>query len=219
MKPKLIAAVILLILLYVVSTNFYRIKSKFMASREIHSDQQVLRFQDFTCSGITGFTFRYPVFKDWKVKRIVSEKEGKCTIYFKWPAGISYEVPPQIKIEKISELGQKFMIEKLRGGSPSEDILDDSGMKIIVIMSAKTKNPAAIPYEYVPDPAMYIESHVFKKGEWDWLVFYGQDFGVRISRNMFGSLGHVEEAERKEIHEFDSDIFYRSIIETFHFDE
>ncbi len=184
---------------------------------EDSSQYKIIEIRDFFCPELKGITFKYPVFKDWEVKRIGSWGKDSCTMFFNWPSIIDYESAPKVSIQKLGELGQESMVKELSGGrEPSENMLDDSGMKMLGIMASKKKNPAGIPYEYKTDPSLYVVGHVFKTEDWDYLVFYGQDFGVRISRNMFGSL-HYKDGEKREFFEFGDDAFYKMIIESFKF--
>lgn len=139
-----------------------------------------LEYKTFDCDNF-DFIFQFPDFKNWELKGI-EKKENRCTMYFNWPDDILYEYPPRISIEEIE--------------SKNESKNEKSNL---------LKNPQGIFYGYVQDPGLYVSGHKFEEEDWDWLVFYGKDFSVRISKNSFGKLP------------FDADLFYKKIIETFDF--
>lgn len=143
-------------------------------------DSANLTYKNFNCSEMGGFSFEFPDFKNWELQGIQNQRENLCVMYFNWPDDIEYEIPPQIRVEKI----------KTEAGDNAEN---------------KKQNPQNISYEYVTDLSLYVEGHKFEEGDWDWLVFYGKDFYVKISKNGFGKLP------------FDTDLFYGKIIETFNF--
>lgn len=137
----------------------------------------ILGYKAFNCQGF-DFNFQFPDFKDWEYKYTEKRHESLCIIYFNWPDNIEYEVPPAIEVQKI----------------------------VLEIKSENLKqNPQGIYYEYIQDPTLYVVGHKFEEGDWDWLVFYGKDFGVRIGKAMFGEPP------------FDANQFYKKIIETFDF--
>jgi len=136
-------------------------------------------YKTFTCTGF-DFTFQFPDFKDWEYKYIEKRRENLCIMYFNYPDNIEYEVPPKIEIHKI-----------VKGLEKNTNVLP--------------KNPQNISYEYIQDPSLYVDNHKFKDGDWDWLIFYGKDYNVKIERNMFGEPP------------FDADMFFKKIIETFNF--
>ena len=139
---------------------------------------EVFGYKTFDCSEIGGFSFKFPDFKGWEFKYVEKIDVNLCIIYFNWPDDIEYEVPPAIEVKKVD--------------------LEN-------ISQTKKQNPQNISYEYIQDSSIYVDGHKFAEGDWDWLVFYGKDFNVRIARNMFGEPP------------FDADLFYSKIIETFDF--
>lgn len=44
------------------------------------SDPQILETRDFSCPGMEGFTFKYPVFKGWSLSKPVLVSKNKCSI-------------------------------------------------------------------------------------------------------------------------------------------
>lgn len=65
----------------------------------------VVETRDFSCPGMTGFTFKYPVFKGWEVKKIDGSTD-KCHIWLSTEglamAGLDADVgaPPSIIVSK-----------------------------------------------------------------------------------------------------------------------
>lgn len=58
---------------------------------------KILETRDFSCPGMTGFTFKYPVFLGWEVKKIERELEiDECHIYLNQPKNVQLEISPQI---------------------------------------------------------------------------------------------------------------------------
>ena len=56
-----------------------------------------------TFSEIPGFTFEYPVFKDWEINGIKKIDDNEYAIFLNYPDSIDFYVAPQIKIRKIKE--------------------------------------------------------------------------------------------------------------------
>ena len=54
-----------------------------------------------TFSEIPGFSFEYPVFKDWEINSIEKVNNEEYIVYLNYPENIAFEVAPQIKINKI----------------------------------------------------------------------------------------------------------------------
>jgi len=142
-----------------------------------NNTNETLENKIFDCQSF-DFTFQFPDFKDWEFKNTEEVRENLCVMYFNWPDDVEYEYPPQISVEKI-------------------DLKDKS--------EKAKQNSQGIYYEYITDSSLYTDGHKFEEGDWDWLVFYGKDYSVRISRNMFGEPP------------FDADQFYKKIIDTFDF--
>ena len=64
---------------------------------------KILEIRDFSCPGMTGFTFKYPVFEGWEVKDVTkpSSDQDRCLVWLKWPNGsISPTVAPTIQVTK-----------------------------------------------------------------------------------------------------------------------
>jgi hypothetical protein len=155
-----------------------------------------MKTANFSCEALSGFTFKYPLLKGWEVKGIQAKDENRCIMYFNSPDDIDYEIPPQIIVEK-SEYS-KNTLNKKRSSTAGE-------------------NSTGVPYEYITDSNLYVPGYKFKEGDWDWLVFYGKDYEIRIGRNNFGSLKIDGGKTTQGLNEFDSNAFYGSIIESFKF--
>lgn len=111
---------------------------------------KVLTINDFECSGMTGFTFKYPVFKGWEpsLARNLTAVKNVCTIFLNHPEGILFEVPPRIIITK-----------KAYGTHDFE----------IPAAAASNLNPRQVPYMYTND-----------QNEGNFLAFYAPDFKVFV---------------------------------------
>ena len=173
---------------------------------------QIVGTREFSSPGMTVFSFTYPIFKDWEVKGIQNENENECIFWFAWPPVIKYETPPCIYVEKRSDLGEKSLHGKLK----VKGTANISGMKIKGLMESKQKNPNNVPYEHVYDSSHYEKGYAPKAGDWDWLVFFGEEFGVRIgSYAGFGSLDYDDFPDHRKFYEFDNEVFYNEVIRTF----
>ena len=99
---------------------------------------KILETRDFSCPGMTGFTFKYPVFEGWEIKEIRPNnihlnEPDKCNIYLNWPGYIKFEVPPAIYVHK-----------QTRDSNVDFEILAEA---------ASNKNPNGIPHIYTEDAA------------------------------------------------------------------
>ena len=92
--------------------------------------------RDFSCPGMTGFTFKYPVFKDWKAKSIEKKSDSECIIWLDGPADIDFEVRPGITVELN------------RGGSRNDDIRSDT-----------PKNPHGVYYSKSIDLLTFLDGN------------------------------------------------------------
>jgi hypothetical protein len=149
-NKKIIIIVVVLVLLLIIATATVMIlffkKSKLIENKK------------FSC--LAGFTFEYPVFKNWEVKTIEKKGENECIIWFNWPGNILFAVPPNIMVSKTKELGLDYLNGiRIEGISPMDRIPSSF---------AKT-NPQNILYDNISDPTIPPT-----------LRFYGKDFGVRI---------------------------------------
>ena len=64
-----------------------------------------VEIRDFSCAGMTGFTFKYPVFKGWEPRSnggltTKSDKVSVCEIPLNRPDGILFEIPSVITVRK-----------------------------------------------------------------------------------------------------------------------
>ncbi|MFH1830295.1 MAG: hypothetical protein ABH871_05925 [Pseudomonadota bacterium] len=148
----------------------------------------------FSCSGMSGFIFEYPSFKDWESKEVKSSRKNQCFIYFNWPPCILYEIAPQIIIEKMKK------------------------DKIHENVHSRGTNPNGIHYGRIFDPALYVSGYKPKPDDWDWLIFYKNNTAIRISRNQFGSSDEDSECGKK-YNIFNESLFYDTIIKTFRWTE
>jgi len=112
-----------------------------------------------TFSEISGFSFDYPVFKNWGIKAVEKKSDNEYIIWVDWPQDINFDNPPQINIKKIQE--QKIPVfEKI---------------------SDVNENKNSTSYEFIYFPDNYIERYDPKE-HWDAIHFYKNDFldGVLI---------------------------------------
>ncbi|MBI5220271.1 MAG: hypothetical protein HY978_00335 [Candidatus Liptonbacteria bacterium] len=66
---------------------------------------EVAGMKDFRCQGISGFSFRYPVFKNWKAGEFEKNGQYSCKMFFDNPPGISYEVARQVGVNIMPRTG------------------------------------------------------------------------------------------------------------------
>jgi hypothetical protein len=144
---------------------------------------RVKETRQFSCKGIGGFTFSYPVFEGWESPGFFPEKgDGACVMYMEHPDGISFEIAPQVRVDKIKGLvAQKG--------------------------SSLKKSAQGIAYDFVYDPSLYVAGHKPEPGLWNYLEFYGKEFGVRIEI-MSVSLEYG----------FSLELFVQKVVETFRFE-
>lgn len=82
----------------------------------IRNKAVVLEYRDFSCDKITGFTFRYPVFKGWEVLGTRWTQGNECVVFISdkilRDRGINTEVAPGIFVRKIMPSDNKEMFAK-----------------------------------------------------------------------------------------------------------
>src|SRR3989344_6255465 len=103
MLAKLMTILTIFTILIVAGTAGYLVSSYFLKSTSTTSSYKILETRDFSCPGMTGFTFKYPVFEGLEVKEIRPNnihlnEPDKCNIYLNWPGYIKFEVPPAIYV-------------------------------------------------------------------------------------------------------------------------
>lgn len=119
---------------------------------------KLVQTEKFFC--LPGFTFEYPIFKEWEVITVDKTGEDECTIWLNWPEDkIMFEMASQIKISKVKEIGLVYLNKSKIEGAPSP--------------WAK-KNPQGIIYDLI-GPKKDVE-----KMESSILQFYTEDFGARL---------------------------------------
>ena len=97
MLAKLMTILTIFTILIVAGTAGYLVSSYFLKSTSTTSSYKILETRDFSCPGMTGFTFKYPVFDGWEVKKIERELEiDECHIYLNQPKNVQLEISPQI---------------------------------------------------------------------------------------------------------------------------
>ncbi len=168
--PALFIIVTLSTLLIIVALIMALFFNKEEKSKVQSPEHKITEIREFSCEGMTGFSFKYPVFKGWEVKSVQKTSENGCTIWLNHPNGIEFEVPPQINIAKIIDLNPE--IDTL-SGKPYHN-------PAYVSVTPVKKNPQGVDYNFVYDPSLYVEGHEPEPGEWDYIHFYGDKFGVRI---------------------------------------
>lgn len=197
-KENVIFMRIILIILIIILAAVVSAGAVTMFIKKNKANYEIVGIKDFSCEGITGFSFRYPVFKNWEIKGTQLDKyvfpnyKGKgeiCSIWFNWPDDIEFEVPPRTIIEKRIDL--------------SLNQISEANKK-----NLKT-NPNGVSYDFVFDPENYVEGYKPKPGQWDYLQFYGPDFGVKI----WPFRGTPEDK-----YGFSLDVFIEEIIKSFKFD-
>ncbi|MCK4858872.1 MAG: hypothetical protein KAT58_12940 [candidate division Zixibacteria bacterium] len=162
--------------------------SLFIAMPAWAGEPAVISTSTFHCPGMSGFTFDYPVIRNWEPRTPVSKGRGRCAIPFNWPPCLRLSAAPQVVVETVplSVVGTMFDV--------------------------KSTNRYRVRYEKMFDPSPYISGYEPKPGNWDWLVFYSRNKAVRISRAQFGKLGG---ACAEKFNDFDEQAFYDLIIYTF----
>ena len=128
------------------------------------SAPQITEIKEFFCKGLTGFSFRYPVFKGWEVKGIQKKENFAaayggpgCTIWLEHPEGLGLEVPPYIAVVK-----------------------EDTSSKFIELPSDAKTNPNGVQYAFVYEPSWHVSGAVPEADERDYIAFYGSDFIVKV---------------------------------------
>ncbi|MBU3895733.1 hypothetical protein KKG36_00190 [Patescibacteria group bacterium] len=93
-KKLLILIIILLILLIIlISMGIFLFLNK--------NKPKIIETKTF--SEISGFSFEYPVFKNWEVAEIKKISENEYYIKFNVPGDVELYMPPQLNIKKINE--------------------------------------------------------------------------------------------------------------------
>ena len=90
----------------------------FWQQKQGQTQAQIVETRDFSCPGMSGFTFKYPVFKGWEVISIQNTNQpDECSILLSDSVlrahGIMTEVAPQIMVKKL--LGRNARGSKLKG--------------------------------------------------------------------------------------------------------
>ncbi len=87
--------VLLLIVFILLAVGYY-----FMNRQKFSS--KVIEYRDFSCAGMSGFTFKYPVFKKWEIKGIKNTAQNECAIFLSDEVlkknNINTEIVPQITV-------------------------------------------------------------------------------------------------------------------------
>lgn len=110
------------------------------------SSVSVIETRDFSCKEMAGFTFKYPLFKDWEDIKIDPISSKACNIEFQW-SGFS-EVPPMSPPELTEPVKPPSVIAEVEMG--------DSGLKGLnekvsdVPTPNVQKNPHGILYDILP---------------------------------------------------------------------
>lgn len=105
-KPMLITIIIIVALVLTAGGYFgYR----YWQNRAV-----VIETRDFSCPGMTGFIFKYPVFKDWEVGKITGNSK-ECNIWLNSQGftknGIDTAIAPSIVVQKIEATFSDFLNE------------------------------------------------------------------------------------------------------------
>ena len=104
MLAKLMTILTIFIILIVAGTAGYLVSSYFLKSTSTTSSYKILETRDFSCPGMTGFTFKYPVFEGWEPYLNYSN-EDRCVINFQKPSKFDSIAVSSIKVEKIAYNG------------------------------------------------------------------------------------------------------------------
>lgn len=177
------AAVIILIILLI-----ELIKPKESAHHVNNELPQLLETRDFSCSGVVGFTFQYPVFKGWEVKDIatailLNSTRNECTITLNIP-----NIPKDIAATSVAEI----IVTK------SEYTKNDFEIPSAAVSNL---NPAAVPTWYTEED---ISSKDYAPSHYAYVVFYGKEFKYFVSLNGISSkMG------------FPVDQFFKTVINSF----
>lgn len=145
---------------------------KMLSSIKVHEAAQPMKeICCPQCPQMHGFQFEYPIFENWEVKAKECKSVGTCILWLNHPKTIEFEVAPRMTIHKLplAKLGLAEFSQK-----------ENAREKVTPLHKSAKKNPAGIRYDFVYDPSQYIEGHIPEASDWDYLQFYGKDFGVRI---------------------------------------
>jgi hypothetical protein len=117
------------------------------------SSYEIVETRDFSCPGMTGFTFKYPVFKGWEVATVDTafQKKGECTIFLDHPQEITLESYPQIIITKAPYSDKEFEAPPV------------------------TPNKNNVPYIYTK------EDSLFEVKNYGYVIFYDKDLKYWVS--------------------------------------
>ena len=146
MDKKILIALVVLIIIAVFMVTFPFFSKKY----------EIVETKEFSCPGMEGFTFSYPVFKGWEVENVYEgpisglADERVCTILLHDPA-------PASKVQKREEPSPRIIIDK----NPALGL----GKSINFVSHI---NPSNIMY----NPLLREEGEGF--------VFYSETFGVKI---------------------------------------
>lgn len=92
---------------------------------------QPKNIENRTFSEIPGFSFEYPVFKEWEVKEIKRVSENEFEIFLNYPDLIDFYTPPKIKIKKDTSPMSDYFGININKNNVYYDFLPDSNSVLV----------------------------------------------------------------------------------------
>ncbi len=105
MNPKPIFAVIILLLILLALSYMRPFTKK-------PFQPKILETRDFSCPGMEGFTFKYPVFEGWEPSLDWKKTDqAECVLYLSDPTLRTPEATPQVRVSKLYVAGMPGKME------------------------------------------------------------------------------------------------------------
>jgi hypothetical protein len=148
---------------------------------------EIVETRDFDCSGIEGFTFKYPVSTSWGVQSTLKKHSGDqfCFVVFNKNSTTGNK-PPQFTVQKIGLPGYP---------APESPVLEYPP-------KLSVKNPQGVPYQ---GDSMNSYSGKQPTEAINSVTFYTDSFAVEIKLDGMDSLGES----------FSREQFFKTVIESF----
>ena len=128
---------------------------------------KILETREFSCPGMTGFTFKYPVFRGWEVKDVTkpSSNQDRCIVWLNWPNTIRLDDTPRIVV----------LIEPIPGIPDKNGIVQDKA-KVYSDAARKSFNAKTffvnIDISSIPDKNGFSHDQFWKTVIESFQVFY-----------------------------------------------
>ncbi len=123
---------------------------------------EIVETRDFACPGITGFTFKYPVFKGLEIKKIERTDEVTCSVFLNEPI-----------INANQENGSQANSPRFSINPTPAPFIQIIKKYIDGLPSATMKNKNGIFYEFIEGSPVH-----------EYAFFVGEDFVINI--DLFG---------------------------------